>query len=68
VQPYAAPAPSRLGTRRGPAMTTADHTQKIGRVAVHGSTVHYRAAPQHLGNWLRRIDLWIDYANSVVEE
>jgi hypothetical protein len=30
--------------------------------------VHYRAAPQHPGNWLRRIDLWIDYANSVIEE
>jgi hypothetical protein len=48
-------------------MTTADPTQ-IGRVAVHRSTVHYRAAPQHRGDWLRRIDQWIAYANSVVEE
>jgi len=29
VHPYAAPAPSRLGIRRGPAMTTAGHTQKL---------------------------------------
>jgi hypothetical protein len=30
--------------------------------------VHYRAAPQHRGNWPRRIDRWIAYANSVVKE
>jgi hypothetical protein len=50
------------------ALTTADHTPDIGRVAVHGHTVHFRAAPQHRGGWLRRIDQWIAYANSVVDE
>jgi hypothetical protein len=45
-------------------MTTADHTQKLAASAVHGSPVHYRAAPQHRGDWLRRIDQWIAYANS----
>ena len=54
--------------RPPPAMTTADHTPENGRVAVHGSTVHFRAAPQHRGDSLRRIDQWIAYANSVVEE
>ena len=43
-------------------------TPDIGRVAIHGRTVHFRAAPQHRGDWLRRIDPWIAYANSVVEE
>jgi hypothetical protein len=30
-------------------------------------TVHFRAAPQPRGDWLRRIDQWIAYVNSVVE-
>jgi hypothetical protein len=40
----------------------------IGRVAIHGRTVHFRAAPQLRGDWLRRIDQWIGYANAIVEE
>ena len=54
--------------RPPPALTTADYTPDIGRVAIHGRTVHFRAARQHRGGWLRRIDQWIGYANSVVEE
>jgi hypothetical protein len=54
--------------RPPPALTTADYTPDIGRVAVHGRTVDFRAAPRHRGDWLRRIDQWIAYANSVVEE
>ena len=50
-----------------PALTTADHTPDIGRVAIHGRTVHFRAAPQLRGDWLRRIDQWMTYPNSVVE-
>ena len=34
----------------------------MGRVAIHQTTVHFRAAPQHQGDWLRRIDQWIGYA------
>jgi hypothetical protein len=45
-----------------------DYTPDIGRVAIHGRTVHFRAAPRHRGDWLRRIDQWIAYANSVVDE
>jgi hypothetical protein len=43
-------------------------TPEVGRVAIHGATVHLRSAPRHLGGWLRRIDQWIAYANSVVDE
>ena len=60
-------APSRawraVFLRPPPALTTTDHTPDIGRVAVHGRTVHFRAAPQHRGDWLRRIDQWIACAN-----
>jgi hypothetical protein len=54
--------------RPPPALTTAEYTPDIGRVTMHGNTVHFRAAPQHRGDWLRRIDCWIAYANSIVEE
>jgi len=45
----AAPSPAWRAAflRPPPALTTADHTPDIGRVAVHGRTVHFRAAPQH---------------------
>jgi hypothetical protein len=64
-----APSPAwrAVFLRPPPALTTADHTPDIGRVAIHGRTVHFRAPPQHRGDWLRRIDQWIAYANSVVE-
>jgi hypothetical protein len=54
--------------RPPPALITADRTPEVGRVAIHGRTVHFRAAPQHQRDWLRRIDQWIAYANSVVDE
>ena len=66
----AAPSPAWRAAflRPPPALITADYTPDIGRVAIHGRTVHFRAAPRHRGDWLRRIDQWIAYANSVVEE
>jgi hypothetical protein len=54
--------------RPAPSLITADRTPEVGRVAVHGVTLHFRAAPRHLPAWLRRVDRWIDYANSIVEE
>jgi hypothetical protein len=54
--------------RPPPALITSDRTPEVGRVALHGTTVHFRTAPQNLGAWLRRIDHWIADANSVVEE
>jgi hypothetical protein len=50
------------------ALTTSDHTPDSGRVSIQGATVQFRAAPQDRGDWLRRIDCWIAYANSIVEE
>jgi hypothetical protein len=37
-------------------------------VSLHGTTVTFRTTPARLLFWLRRIDRWIAYANSVVEE
>ena len=70
VDLYTAPSPQWRAAflRPPPALITADRTPEIGRVAIHGVTVHFRAAPRHLDSWLRRIDRWIAYANSIVEE
>ena len=54
--------------RPPPALITADRTPEVGRVAIYGTTVHFRTAPRHLTAWLRRIGRWIAYANSIVEE
>jgi len=48
--------------RPPPSLITGDRTLEVGRVAIHGATLHFRTAPRHLGGWLRRIDKWIDYA------
>jgi hypothetical protein len=66
----AAPSPAWRAAflRPPPSLTTAYHTPDSGRVAVHGATLHFRAAPRERGDWLRRIDRWIAYANSIVEE
>jgi hypothetical protein len=67
---WAAPSPEWRAAfvRPPPSLITADRTPEIGRVAIHGATVHFRTAPRHLDGWLRRIDRWIAYANSVVDE
>jgi hypothetical protein len=41
---------------------------ELGRLELYRATVHVRAAPHRLGFWLRWIDHWIPYANSIVEE
>jgi hypothetical protein len=67
---WAAPSPQWRAAflRPPPALMSADRTPEVGRVALHGTTVHFRTAPRNLGAWLRRIDRWIAYANSIVEE
>ena len=47
----AAPSPAwrAVFLRPPPALTTADHTPDIGRVVIHGRTVHFRAAPSAPG-------------------
>ena len=49
-------------------MTSARFNPDIGRVVLQGATVHLRAAPPDLDAWLKRIDRWIAYANSIIEE
>jgi hypothetical protein len=47
-------------------LTTARYTPHA--VSFDGATVIVRTTPAGLHAWLRRIDRWIAYANSVVEE
>ena len=70
VERWAAPFPQWGAAFLRPplALITADRTPEVGRVAIHGATLHFRIAPRHLGAWLRRIDRWIAYANSIVDE
>ena len=61
------PAWRAVFLRPQPALTIADHTPDIGRVCdsrAHGAFPRPAPVP---GDWLRRIDQWIAYANSVVE-
>jgi len=70
IELWAAPSPQWRAAflRPPPSLITANRTPEVGRVAIHGATLHFRAAPRHLTAWLRRIDRWIGYANSLVEE
>jgi len=54
--------------RPPPRLTSARFNPDIGRVVLQGATVHLRAAPPDLDAWLKRIDRWIAYANSIIEE
>ena len=70
VELTAAPSPVWRGAflRPPPRVTTTQYTPTIGRVGLTGATVHFRADSLRLPSWLRRIDRWIAYANSVVAE
>jgi hypothetical protein len=54
--------------RPPPGLTTTRHTPELGCLGLDGARVTFRTSPPHLHQWLRRIDRWIDYANSVVKE
>jgi hypothetical protein len=44
-------------------------TPERGRLQLDGATtVLFRTTPRLMPGWLRRIERWIAYANSVVEE
>lgn len=66
----AAPSPAwRAAFLRPPAaLTTAQYTPALGRLGLAGARVTFRTSPPRLHAWLRRIDTWVEYANSVVEE
>ena len=58
----------RAAFLRPPAgLTSARFTPDLGRLGLDGARVTFRTSPPHLHRWLRRIDRWIEYANSVVE-
>ena len=50
------------------ALMSTRFTPELGRLGLDGARVTFRTSPPHLHQWLRRIDRWIAYANSVVEE
>jgi hypothetical protein len=59
----------RAAFLRPPArLTTVRFTPEVGRVELNRHRVTFRTIPARLHAWLRRIDQWIAYANSVVEE
>ena len=49
-------------------LTSARYAPDVGRVTVQKAGIQFRTAPAEVADWLRRIDRWIAYANSVVEE
>ena len=61
--------PWRAAFLRPPArLVSAQYTPELGRVGRSRATVHFRTAPHRARFWLRRIDRWIAYANSLVEK
>lgn len=48
------------------ALVTPQHTPTLGRLELDGPRVTFQTIPVRLHGWLRRIDRWITYANSVV--
>ena len=59
----------RAAFLRPPARLTSPRwTPELGRVGLTAVTIHFRTTPDKLDAWLHRIDGWIAYANSVVEE
>ena len=65
-------APSRAWRaaflRPPPGLVTVRFTPELGRLGLNGSRIIFRTTPSQLHQWLRRIDRWIAYANSVIEE
>jgi hypothetical protein len=51
-----------------PRLTRSTATPELARLDLRGARVLFRTTPPRLHYWLRCIDRWIAYANSVVEE
>jgi hypothetical protein len=57
----------RASFLRPPArLTSTTYTPEIGRLGLNGAMVHFRTAPHRLRFRLRRIDRWVQYANTVL--
>jgi hypothetical protein len=54
--------------RPSPGLLTPKYMPELARVDLIEDRIIFRASHGHLDGWLRRIDEWIAYANSVVEE
>jgi len=54
--------------RPPPRLMTPQSTPELGRLELDGPRITFRTIPARLHAWLRRIDRWIAYANSVLEE
>ena len=69
VELSAAPSPEWRAAflRPPPGLTTTTYTPELG-LGLDGARVAFRTTPSRLHGWLRRIDRWIEYANSMVEE
>jgi hypothetical protein len=65
-------APSRAWRaaflRPPPRLLTPTSTPELGRFGLDGPRITFRTIPARLHTWLRRIDRWIAYANSGVDE
>ena len=70
VEFTAAPSPYWRAAflRPPPKLTSRTYTPDRGRVEIRATTLHFRTDPARLLGWMRRIDRWIAYANSIVEE
>jgi hypothetical protein len=70
VELSAVPSPAWRAAllRPPPKLTHLRRTPELGRVGVDGDRLTFRTTPRELHQWLRWIDRWIAYANSVVEE
>jgi hypothetical protein len=64
----ASPAWRAAFLRPPPRLMTMQYTPDLGRVGLTSGTIHFRTIPARARFWLKRIDRWIEYANSVVEE
>ena len=49
-------------------LMTRQHTPTLARLELDGPRVTFRTIPVRLHGWVRRIDAWIGYANSMVDE
>jgi hypothetical protein len=54
--------------RPPPHLTSAHYTPDAGGVGLNQATIQFQTTPARARFWLKRIDRWITYANSVVEE
>ena len=69
VELSAAPSPKWRAAflRPPPGLTTSTYTPGLD-LGLDGALVTFRTTPLRLHGWLRRIDRWIEYANSAVKE